>query len=243
MKKVDIETQILAAILFNKTAYPAIAHILKPENFTSTEAVKHREIYKAIENLYPVSPIDLVTLHAEMHISGTLCDEAKSNLVYICGCGTITDANIKRWAFILLQESIRKALLDKLMGWREQRDRDFEKMEKEVLTEIWEIARLPDEDIFQIIEQALVYFQKIGMQPELEDLQEFQKTFKDRVAEIKRVSSIETALGFLLDIAGTAGNDVRYNCKKFALAIADMVTSGQSNESYNKAVNVLMGVN
>jgi replicative DNA helicase len=243
MKKLDIEVQILAAIIFNKTAYPTIAHVLKPNNFTSNHITKNREIYEAIEALYPKSDIDLLTIHSMMLSKGTLCDEAKASIAIITNCGVLTDANIKRWAFILLQESIRFAFIDFLMIWRKKREADHDNMELQVLNEIYETVRLPSEDVFTVIEQSIIYFKKVDMIYELEETQSFYKSFENRVKEIKRVSSIETALGFLLDISASAENEVRYNCRKFALAIADMVTTGQTTDSYTKAVNILMGLN
>lgn len=249
MRTSDIEAYILGSIVFCN-GYPEVAHILSDKHFSyspqkadinTPHNVFNKQVFNAAKALFPHSPIDLITITAELKKMGLTHKDINQGM-YESKIDAVNSAgNIKWWAFILIQENIKICFLDKLSTWHNKRKNDFDKMEAEVLKEIIFTLNTPENDVFEVIEKAKIYFKHIKMDFEFEESTVLTNYFEDKIKEIKRVNSITKALGYLIEVANTSGNEVQYNCHKFASAIADMITTGKTTDSYDKAVNVLMG--
>ena len=103
----DLEQVILGACLL-ENGYNRVAGILSFKNFTPSSTYNHQLIFQSIQNLYPSSPIDILTV---THKIKKL--EYSSYLAY-CMNKVCNVANLRFHAFILLQESMRSLLVERL---------------------------------------------------------------------------------------------------------------------------------
>ncbi len=105
----DLEEAVLGALMLEKNALSEVIDILKPESFY-VEA--HQKIFEAIFNLFQKnSPIDLLTVIAELRLQGTL--ELVGGAYYITSLTdrVVSAANIEYHARIISQKYIQRELI------------------------------------------------------------------------------------------------------------------------------------
>lgn len=105
----DLEEAVLGALMLEKNALTEVIDILKPETFY-VEA--HQRIFEAIYNLFQKnSPIDLLTVIAELRQMGTL--ELVGGAYYITQLTdrVVSAANIEYHARIISQKYIQRELI------------------------------------------------------------------------------------------------------------------------------------
>lgn len=233
--RIDIERAILGAIIFCD-GYAQVAHILSPKNFTSTAEIHNREVYEVIAGLFPDRPIDMVSVLQELSVRYPKESDI-GHWVFSCDNYVSASSNITYWALILLQIDVTDKYRDQLIFWRDRRARDFDHTEKGVLDEMIESIR-PGVDIFEFIEKSIEYFGTQNMQKEHDGAVNFSKDFLEKAQRIRRVGSINTILKHLFLITKCTP-ELQFQCEAFAKAIADMVSTGMTNDRYTKAIGVL----
>lgn len=105
----DLEEAVLGALMLEKNALTEVIDILKPETFYVDA---HQRIYEAIYNLFQKnSPIDLLTVIAELRLLGTL--ELVGGAYYITHLTdrVVSAANIEYHARIISQKYIQRELI------------------------------------------------------------------------------------------------------------------------------------
>lgn len=105
----DLEEAVLGALMLEKNALTEVIDILKPESFY-VEA--HQKIFEAIYSLFQKnSPIDLLTVIAELRAMGTL--ELVGGAYYITQLTdrVVSAANIEYHARIISQKYIQRELI------------------------------------------------------------------------------------------------------------------------------------
>ena len=105
---VEVERQVLAAILLDKTALDRVVSLLKPESFYR-EA--HRQIYQAMLDLYEKGePVVLVTASEALIKAGQL--ETIGGRAYLASLleGVATAAHVEHHAKIVLERYVLRKL-------------------------------------------------------------------------------------------------------------------------------------
>ena len=105
----DLEEAVLGGMMIDKRAVDDVIDILNYEVFYTQ---KHRDIYKAIENLFKKGePIDLLTVSDELRTEGLL--EAVGGDYYLVSLSqkVASSANIQMHARIVLQKYIQRKLI------------------------------------------------------------------------------------------------------------------------------------
>lgn len=235
--KLKIESAILGSIIYGE-GFSQVAHILSGKNFTSSAHIKHRELYNLICSMYPDRPIDAITISESINqLPGETTE--LHELIFTCGSGyTRASTNLIYWAILLLQIDLSEKYKSSLIDWKNNRDRDFEYTESGALQEIIETVDT-NQDIFEIIEKSIQYFGQMKMSYEHGEATQFYKDVSDKGRNIQKVNSIHVALRYLFSVTQCADVEVKDQCEKFASAISDMITTGQTNPRYTEAVNII----
>lgn len=144
--RVQLEQTIIGACLL-ENGYDRIAGVLSPKTFTSSIQYNHQVIYKAIEALYPDRPVDPLTVTHELN--------QPSYASYLAHCSSLvsSSANLRYHAFILLQLSMRDALIQTLSKASEK---ELSLTTKAALQEIIDECLDSDNDILELYEKALL---------------------------------------------------------------------------------------
>ncbi len=233
--RINIEKAILGAVIYCD-AYPQVAHILTPKNFSSAPGVKHRELFGTVAGLFPARPIDLITVSHELRTKFPGDNEVTDLLYDISNIAAAS--NVSYWAFMLLQIDISEKYKSQVLAWKDLRDREMEHVESAALLEIIETIDT-QADIFDVIEKSIQYFQRENMTYEYNGAREYFQGIAQRAKGIERIASIDAAMRHLLSTTKCANSQVEIHCEAFAKAIADMIRTGQVNDRYTTALNII----
>jgi len=233
--RLEIENSILGAIIYCN-GYAQVAHILAPSNFSSLPAIENRGLYTVISGLFPDRPIDVLTIAHEIKTKFPQ-DVTLMSTLHNTGHKVASAANIVHWAFILLQIDITGKLHRQLAEWRAEREADHDLIEAAALMEV--INNLTaDEDVFDVIEGAIRYFQHLNMQREFDACMQFYHDLSTKVKNTKKMNSINTALKYLFQ--ATEADDVaQQHCRIFAEAIASILINQNIDPKLTQAANLI----
>lgn len=229
----EIEQAIIAAIIYND-AYATVASILQIKNFSNSY---HQKIYGAAGKLYPLTPIDLITIHLQLKKDDPDTAAAVTQQMYTAGKYTI-GLHLRHWCLILLQMDIADNFERELILWRDTRIQEDEKVETEILTEMLEMVRIPKVDILELIEKAIKYFDMHDMSWEYKSAKEFNEHIGLKAARIRRMIALDTALSAAAKIAD-CDLDITQTCKKFLSAINTMIITNRAKPEFLKAAELL----
>jgi len=229
----EIEQAIIAAIIYND-AYATVASILQIKNFSN---IYHQNIYAAAGKLYPLTPIDLITIHLQLKKDNPNTAAEVTQQMYTAGKYTI-GLHLRHWCLILLQMDITDNFERDLILWRDSRIQENEKVEAEVLTEMLEMIRIPQLDILEFIEKAIKYFDMQDMSWEYKSAKEFNEHIGAKAARIKRMIALDTALAAAAKIAD-CDIDIKQTCNKFLSAINTMIITNRAKPEFLKAAELL----
>jgi hypothetical protein len=152
-----------------------------------------------------------------------------------CNNYVTASSNLTYWALILLQIDITEKFQKKLIEWKDRRDHDFDHVASGALKEIIE-SIVPGQDIFDLVDGAIAYFDHLDMKTELEESIQFSSHFLEKARKIMQVESIESILHHLYSIS-RCPPELQEQCNLFGKIIADIITTGQTNERYTQALN------
>lgn len=230
--RLDIEKAILGAIIYCD-GFAQIAHILSAKNFSSSPKIKHRELFAVISSMFPTKRIDMITVRQEVERI------FPGNGIWVLKCNNYITAssNLTYWGLILLQIDVTEKFQKKLIEWKDSRDQDFDHSASGALKEIIE-SIVPDVDIFDLVDGAINYFDHLGMKLEHEEAIQFSRDFLEKQRKIKQMESIETILSHLYS-ASRCSPELQDQCNLFGKIIADIITSGQTNERYTQALHTI----
>lgn len=229
----SIETGIICAVL-EAEAYPEVANFLSAKNF---KTVMFQQIFFAAQKLYPTRPVNLISIKLELETMYK--DESLDaiNFIYDRGRYAYTKTFIKYWCLILLQMDIKNSFRDELINWKSERDKEHSLVESSVIEEIF-LNVTEEVDILLLIEKSMEYFEKHKMTIELNKALEFNENVVKKALLIKKNVSLEIALANIFKIAETS-TEVKYQCNKFAAAIAEMTITNKVNNNYRIAADLL----
>ena len=106
----EAEVSVLGAMLQDSTAVLRAAEQLKPDDFYHPE---HREIFRTMAELNEQhSPVDLVTMQAELARRGTLDGIGGINYLLKIIADVPTAANVQSYIDIVLEKSVLRKLID-----------------------------------------------------------------------------------------------------------------------------------
>lgn len=230
--RLEIEKAILGAIIYCD-GFAQVAHILTAKNFTSSQKIKHRELFAVIASMFPIKRIDMITVKQEVE----KIFPGNGNWVLKCNNHITASSNLTYWALILLQIDITEKFQKKLLEWKDRRDHDFDHVASGALKEIIE-SIVPDQDIFDLVDGAIAYFDHLDMKTEHEEAIQFSRDFLEKARKVMQVESIDAILHHLYSISRCTP-ELQEQCNLFGKIIADIITSGQTNERYTQALNTI----
>jgi len=105
----EAEQSVLGALLIDNEAVPAVAEILKPEDFYRQD---HKEIFEAVMDLFEAGkPVDIISVKEQLKVRGTL--EGVGGLEYLSSLSDIvpTTANVRHYAKIVEEKSLLRKLI------------------------------------------------------------------------------------------------------------------------------------
>ncbi len=106
---IPLEEAVLGAIMLDKNALPTVLDILQPDSFY---VEGHALIYKAMLSLFEKThPIDILTVHEELKLEGTLDQMGGSNYLVELTNKVASAANIEYHARIIAQKHIQRELI------------------------------------------------------------------------------------------------------------------------------------
>ncbi|MBX2814787.1 MAG: replicative DNA helicase [Saprospiraceae bacterium] len=106
---IPLEEAVLGAIMLDKNALPTVLDILTPDSFY---VEGHQNIYKAMLSLFEKThPIDILTVHEELKLHGTLETTGGPNYVVELTNKVASSANIEYHARIIAQKFIQRELI------------------------------------------------------------------------------------------------------------------------------------
>ena len=106
---IPLEEAVLGAIMLDKNAMPIVLDILRPDSFY---LYAHQLIYEAMLKLFEKThPIDLLTVHEELKLEGTLEEIGGSNYLVDLTNKVASAANIEYHARIIAQKHIQRELI------------------------------------------------------------------------------------------------------------------------------------
>ncbi len=106
---IPLEEAVLGAIMLDKNALPTVLDILQPDSFY---VEGHTLIYKAMLSLFEKThPIDILTVHEELKLEGTLDQMGGSNYLVELTNKVASAANIEYHARIIAQKHIQRELI------------------------------------------------------------------------------------------------------------------------------------
>lgn len=190
----NLESAIIGAVFCSQKIHEII-HVVTHKNFKNPS---YSKIYKVIESMYGVAPIDLVTVafkirEAYPNASTELNFLASSAVNYVG-----STANVYYHAFILLQEDITEKLYDLLNKIRQE----FPLSAEDTKSIMLHIAGKTI-DVFEVLELALEFYQKKEMEAEYEMLKEFENNILKKIKQIKQMAQVQLAMEMLSQIADT----------------------------------------
>lgn len=232
--RIEIERALLGAIIFCN-AYAQVAHIINEKNFTSTSEIKNREVFGVIKKMFPVVPIDMITVLKQL--SESYPDEEVGDWVFCCDGYVQSSQNAGYWALMLLQIDVTEKYKDVLIEWRDARVMDLDKVEAAVLTEMLEEMKRGI-DIFDFISKSIQYFDLQKMDRERDAATFFNDSFDVRIKSIKQANTMKCILNNLFSMCKTVPEHV-IQCEIFAKAIVDITSTGMTNDRYVKAVSII----
>ncbi len=106
---IPLEEAVLGAIMLDKNALPTVLDILQPDSFY---VEGHTLIYKSMLSLFEKThPIDILTVHEELKLEGTLDQMGGSNYLVELTNKVASAANIEYHARIIAQKHIQRELI------------------------------------------------------------------------------------------------------------------------------------
>ncbi len=178
----DLEQTIIGACLL-ENGYARVAGVLTSKNFTASNQFDHQAIFKAIETLYPCSPIDLLTVNNKVD---------KPNYGwYLAGCSSMVSsaANLRYHAFMLLQLSMRDVLIERL---NMASSKELSLLTKSAINEIIDECLDHSTDILAIYEKAPIHLTNIGAEESLiKEITILNNTLLRKTFKIKNQAHID----------------------------------------------------
>lgn len=227
----QIERAILHCVLLCN-GYSQIADILKPSNFHYSP---HKEIMETMTNMYPIKPIDLITLTHEL--KHAYPDNSVTTFELLAAHTIASTAHLRYWAIILLQIDIQVKFRNKLLEWYTERQQNFHLVEAAAIEEIIQTIRAKI-DMFEMIEKCLVYFQHMKMEVEYEGTSTFYENLNIKCNDIRKMNSLNNILQQLYYLTDP-NPDIKAHCQRLIDAVSDMILTGSIKTKYYQAVQIL----
>ncbi|MBX2916727.1 MAG: hypothetical protein KF856_15765 [Cyclobacteriaceae bacterium] len=180
--RLNLEQTIIGACLL-ENGYSRVAGVLFARNFSQTEYYDHRIIFQAIERLYPTRPVDLITVAHEVNKSGYG--------YYLAGCASkvCSSENLRSHAFILLQLSMRDALIQVL---DKARAMHISNTTHAAIQEVIDECLDSGNDIFELYLKVQSYLEFIGAEEFLlTDIRKLKDSIDRKINTIKAQAHIE----------------------------------------------------
>ncbi|MCW5910947.1 MAG: hypothetical protein KIT62_07730 [Cyclobacteriaceae bacterium] len=227
--RLNLEQTIIGACLL-ENGYSRVAGVLTSRNFTQSEYYNHRTIFEAIERLYPMWPIDLITVLHEINKNGYAS--------YLAGCTAkvCSSDNLRYHAFILLQLSMRDVLIHAL---DKVRSAHISSTTHAAIQEIIDECLDTGNDILEIYPKALSYLETTGAEEFLlADIRKLNEGIDRKIKVIKAQAHIDCLINNLNQLS-TEGPDTttRLTLARLAELIKGILVKGKVNLGTLEALN------
>lgn len=176
--------QIIIGSCLLENGYDRIAGVLNFKNFTPSNSYDHQVIFKAIEALYPCSPIDLLTVTHKIN------NQDYAYYLAECSSKVSSAAHLRYHAFILLQLSMRDVLIERL---NKANGNEFSLSTKVAINEIIDECLDYSRDILDIYEKAPIHLANIGAEESLvKEITNLKIGLSEKVIKIKKQAHIDS---------------------------------------------------
>jgi len=197
--RLNLEQTIIGACLL-ENGYSRVAGVLSARNFSQTEYNNHQLIFEAIERLYPLRPVDLITVIHEVNKRGYA--------YYLADCmAKVCSAdNLRSHALLLVQLSMRDALIQTL---DKARSKHFSNSTHCAIQEIIDECLDSGNDILEIYPKALIHLEKIGAEDFiLADVRKLNESIDRKCATIKAQAHIDCLINNLNQLSNSGSNTI-----------------------------------
>lgn len=232
--RTQIERAIIAAIVY-ADCFSQVTNYITSKNFCTPI---HKKIFDAAAALYPLAPIDIITITRQINSTDPDNMETAVDLILLLDKVNLAQVNAQYWAILLLQLDITEKFKKELVEWKGKRDHSGDAIEAAAITEIIQNIDSPGIDILRLIEKSIAYFIKLNMEPEIQAANQFNTNIALKVAEMKANAALISSLKAMQRLAGCS-REVAYECNQFAIAITDMMLSNQVRPQYTQAAKLL----
>ncbi|MBX2893965.1 MAG: hypothetical protein KF763_00880 [Cyclobacteriaceae bacterium] len=211
--RLNLEQTIIGACLL-ENGYSRVAGILSARNFSRTEYYDHQLIFEAIERLYPLRPVDLITVTHEVNTRGYA--------YYLADCvaKVCSSDNLRSHALILVQLSMRDALIRTL---DKARSKHVSNITHSAIQEIIDKCLDTGNDILEVYPNALKYLQSIAAEDFiLADVRRLNESIDRKCAAIRAQAHIDCLINNLNQLSNSGSNTT----KRLTLARLIELTKG-----------------
>lgn len=189
--RIDLERKILGACLLENSFFQ-VADILSYKNFSKGEmsGADHQLIFKTMEKLYPLRPVDAVSVfHSIKSDSYLYC----SYIAELMGLVS-TSSSLKSWALILFETDIREKFIQQLQRIA---DPQYGNVVFAAANEIIDELLDQENDVFLIIPKAISYLRSIADEATVKGLDYFFSQVSTRIEGIRTQVTLESIFSHL----------------------------------------------
>lgn len=229
--RLQLEQTIIGSCIL-ENGYSQVAEVLTDKSFTKSEPFDHQLIFSAIEKLYPVRPIDLLTVSYEINKP-----EYSSYLAH-CALNVSSASNLKHHAYILLQLGMRDALINLL---DQAQSTAVSLVTRSAIQEVIDECLDTENDILDIYSKVVSYLENLGVENNIvNQVQTLNEKFLLKVSKIKAQSHIDSLLNNLMRIGNNhVQTNARLAISHLGETIKAIISRGEvSKETLNKILQL-----
>jgi replicative DNA helicase len=189
--RLELEQTIIGACLL-EDAYQHVAGIITYKNFKAGGTQDHQAIFKAFEEMYPLEPIDPLT------VTHKLRKPFYASYLVQCTSKVVSSLHLTGHAFILIQLSMRDVLIHLL---NTQSQKEFSTVTKAAINEIIDECLDGSNDILTIYEKTPEYLKSIGSEENLiHQLENLGAQFISKLKSIKNKAHVDSLFNNLKNL-------------------------------------------
>ncbi len=165
---VDVEREIIGAMLLDNDSIPKVFEVLKPESFFDP---KHKVIFQAVQSLYEANePVDTVTLYEELKKEGNVDKSGGVTYISKLAQDVSTAANVDYHARIVLEKWVLRKLITTSL---------------EVATSAFDAK----EDVFDLLDEAEQKMFSISQESTKESFTSMDRAVREALEMIEAIHS------------------------------------------------------
>ena len=227
----DLEQIIIGSCLL-ENGYARVAGVLTSKNFTASNTYNNQAIFKAIEALYPNSPIDIITVNNKVN------KPYYAHYLASCSSRVSSIANIRYHAFLLLQLSMRDVLIEKL---NTTNGKEFSISTKATINEIIDECLDHSNDILDIYDKVPIHLKNLNTEESLiKEFTNLKNDLYEKAIRIKKQAHIDCLFNNLQILSEVTLDSKSKLCMTHLINVIKgiLVTEGIDNKTAKKILDI-----